>query len=221
MDISKLKISFIIVEFHSIDDVLACYSSIVNNISIEQNFEVIISSNSNYSQDEQKRFLCHADTLRWLFNEKNGGFAYAMNRGLTVATGDILVIMNPDVRIKSGIEEMIYYFFCHNKIGVIAPKIQNAKGEIQDSFRQFITPLGFLYRHISRIFKNGVGKYMDDSPKNVDWVIGAFMMLSCSSYNAVGGLDDNYFLYCEDMDLCRRMHQKGYTIVYYPKSVIE
>lgn len=74
-----------------------------------------------------------------------------MNQGLKVATGDILVIMNPDVRLKSGIGEMVEYFAAHEKIGLIAPMIRNTLGDIQDSYRHFITPWRFLVRHLVRV----------------------------------------------------------------------
>lgn len=74
-----------------------------------------------------------------------------MNQGLSVASGDILVIMNPDVRIKQGIEGMMEFLFLNNNIGIIAPKIVNANGVLQDSFRYFITPWNFLKRHVERL----------------------------------------------------------------------
>ena len=80
-----------------------------------------------------------------------------MNQGLKVATGDILVIMNPDVRLKSGIGEMVEYFAAHEKIGLIAPMIRNTLGDIQDSYRHFITPWRFLVRHLVRVI--GQKKY--------------------------------------------------------------
>lgn len=163
------------------------------------------------------------ENLKWVFNEKNGGFAYAMNQGLSVASGDVLVIMNPDVRLGQGIEGMLDLLCFNKNIGIIAPKIVNANGVLQDSFRHFITPWNFLRRHVERLLTKKqihLGR-QELKVQDVDWVIGAFMMIGRSAYEKVGGLDDKYFMYCEDMDWCKRMHLHGYSVVYYPQAIIE
>ena len=220
MDCCKMRISYIIIEYHSVEDSMACCDSIVNAVPANWNYEIIISSNSVYSVEQQQKILLNNKTVKWIFNDKNGGFAYAMNQGLKNATGDILVIMNPDVRIQKGLLEMLSYFQSQKKIGIIAPKIVNKCNVLQDSFREFITPQNFLLRHLKRLFsKAEIGT--DEKPKDVDWVIGAFMMTSRSAYEKVGGMDDKYFMYCEDMDWCKRMHLQGYSVIYYPQTVIE
>lgn len=219
MDSSLVKLSFVIVEYYSIDEILICYRSIVENIPQCITFEVVISSNSVYSMDEQFKLKKKYNTLKWVFNEKNGGFAYAMNQGLKVAIGEVLVVMNPDVKIVQKIDEMFQYLQQQPKVGIIAPQIKNVDGVIQDSFRNFITPKGFIVRHLRRVLKKEVFK-VPTNPVSVDWVIGAFMMMSRRAYEAVKGLDEKYFLYCEDMDICKRMQLNGYSVLYYPKAVI-
>ena len=216
-----MKLSFVIVEYHSVEDILACSSSIQENMEkTSYQFEIIVSSNSLYNSEKRKQLLAVHSVVKWIFNAENGGFAYAMNQGLKVATGDILVIMNPDVRLKSGIGEMVEYFAAHEKIGLIAPMIRNTLGDIQDSYRHFITPWRFLVRHLVRVIgQKKLKKY--DNPVNMDWVCGAFMMMSRASYTFAKGLDDGYFLYCEDMDLCKRMWLGGYKVIYYPMAEIE
>lgn len=215
-----MKISFVIVEYYSIEDVLACANSIIET-KIEMEYEIIISSNSPYSLEEQIKIRENVNSAKWIFNDKNGGFAYAMNQGLEKARGNVLVIMNPDVRIKNGLSDMLHYFQSHLKIGIIAPKIVNVNGEIQDSFRTFITPWTFFYRHLLRLLRCENYIKADIEIQEVDWVIGAFMMTSRSVYEEIGGLDDKYFMYCEDMDWCKRMYLQGYSVVYYPQAAIE
>jgi len=214
----NMKISFVIVEYHSVEDVITCQSSIADKVPADWLFEVIVSSNSVYSLAEQDRLIAQDKTLKWVFNEKNGGFAYAMNKGLAVANGDILIILNPDVQIQFGFVDMVNYFCKCNNVGIIAPKLIDKDGKVQDSYRNFITPIDFLKRNLLRLLCGEREPIAPVSSVNVDWVIGAFMMMSRESYEAVNGLDENYFLYCEDMDLCRRMHLKGYSVVYYPEA---
>lgn len=216
-----MNVSFIIVEYYSVKEITDCYATIVDGMMhTTYDFEIIISSNSRYSFEKQKQLFSEYPQFRWNFNVKNGGFAYAMNQGLKIADGNFLVIMNPDVKLKFGIKDMMDYFVVHKEIGLIAPMIRNVSGDIQDSYRNFITPFRFLGRHFGRLVRGSFPKIYD-KPVKVDWVCGAFMMMSRASYESTGGFDDGYFLYCEDMDLCMRMHLKDYEVVYYPMAEIE
>lgn len=215
-----MKLSFIIIEYHSLLEIRTSCASIRDFMSSELDYEIIISSNSTYSKGEQGKILAENQEGKWVFNARNGGFAYAMNEGLKVATGDVLIAMNPDVKIKAGLSEMINYLMSDSSIGLIAPRIVSRKGVVQDSYRDFITPIRFIKRHCIRLL-HGEEKFDTNRILQVDWVIGAFMMMTRKSYEAVGGFDDGYFLYCEDMDLCKRMHQCGYSVVYYPDATIE
>lgn len=209
--------SYIIIEYHSLDDVRKFNYSI-----IEEDAEIIVSSNSLYTKEEQMKIIAQFPSLIWVFNIKNGGFAYGMNEGLKIAKGDILVVMNPDVKFKNSIEPMVNYLQNHREVGIIAPKIVDEKGIIQDSFRHFITPWGFILRHIGRIKEKGELHVKDyQEPIYGDWVIGAFMMCRRDFYEKVGGLCDDYFMYCEDMDWCKRAYIAGYNVVYFPDTIIE
>lgn len=215
-----MKLSFIIIEYHSLLEIRTSCTSIRDFMSPGVDYEIIISSNSTYSKSEQEKILAENQEGKWVFNARNGGFAYAMNEGLKVATGDVLIAMNPDVKLKSGLVGMIDYLLSDASIGLIAPCIVSSNGVVQDSYRDFITPARFIKRHSTRLL-HGEEKYDTDLVLQVDWVIGAFMMMTRKSYEAVGGFDDGYFLYCEDMDLCKRMYKCGYSVVYYPDATIE
>ncbi|WP_308759879.1 glycosyltransferase family 2 protein [uncultured Bacteroides sp.] len=214
-------LSFIIVEYYSISEILNCCSSIDKSTDSELKYEIIVSSNSVYPDEYKAELLSRYGNLKWIFNEKNGGFAYAMNCGLEKAIGDIFIIMNPDVKIKEGVNDMLCFLQSHLDVGIIAPRIVDINGKVQDSFRTFITPWNFLYRHLLRFLGHESYIKVNDEIQEIDWVIGAFMATSRSAYEKVGGLDDRYFMYCEDMDWCKRMHLQGYSVVYYPQAVIE
>lgn len=214
-------VSFIVIEYHSIEDI-KCFIDSLNQTIADIDYELIISSNSLYSKEQQKEVLADFPDITWTFNKKNGGFAYGMNEGLKVAKGNILAVVNPDVKIKSSLDPMIAYLESRKEVGIIAPKIVDADGIIQDSFRHFITPWGFFARQIGRIKDKGelhVKNFKE--PVYGDWVIGAFMMCRRDFYEKVGGLSDDYFMYCEDIDWCKRAHLAGYDVVYYPGTTIE
>lgn len=214
-------VSFIVIEYHSIEEIKSFIASFNQTIA-NLDYELIISSNSQYSKKQQREIIDNFPGIRWAFNEINGGFAYGMNEGLKLAKGDILTVVNPDVKIKTSLEPMISYLVDHKQIGIIAPKIVDSDGVTQDSFRHFVTPWGFFLRQIGWIKDKGklhVKNFKD--PVQGDWVIGAFMMCRRNFYEKVGGLSDDYFMYCEDMDWGRRAHKAGYDVVYFPETVIE
>ena len=213
-------ISIVIIEYHSLSEIGSYLHSVSKNI--EDEYEVIVSSNSQYEMGVQKTVLSEFPHVRWIFNERNGGFAYGMNEGLKVAKGDILVIMNPDVKVKTPVIPMTEFLRSHPEVGIIAPKIVDEDGIIQDSFRHFITPWRFFLRQLGWIKDKGRLHVKDyKEPIKGDWVIGAFMMCRRDFYEKVGGLSEDYFMYCEDMDWCKRAHQAGYEVVYFPETVVE
>ena len=215
-----MKISIVIVEYHSLNELKTSADSLIASISYD--IELIASSNSCYPIEKQKKVQEQFAQFKWSFNEKNGGFAYGMNEGLKIAQGDVLVVMNPDVKLKNSLQPMVDYLQSHKEVGLIAPKIMDENGVIQDSLRHYITPWGFVMRHLdSLLHKRKLNVKDFHEPESVDWVIGAFMMCRRDFYEKVGGLSDDYFMYCEDMDWCKRTHLAGYDVVYYPGSIVE
>lgn len=214
-------VSIVIIEYHSLNEICK-FAEISNMFTNNTDYELIVSSNSQYSASKQTKIKEEYPHIHWHFNARNGGFAYGMNEGLKVAKGDVLVIVNPDVKFKTQLEPMVDYLLQHPKVGIIAPKIVDEDGVVQDSFRSFATPFSFITRQVGRIIhRNKLHVKCADTPQKVDWVIGAFMMVRRDFYEKVGGLSEDYFMYCEDEDWCKRASLAGYDVVYYPESVIE
>lgn len=219
----NIFLSIVIVEYFSEEDIEKCTQSIASNLHIP--FEIIVSSNSCYGKDKQKKLSKNAnDHVRWIFNSKNGGFAYAMNQGLEVAKGNYMVIMNSDCTINTDLGQMIHFMQSHPDVGAIAPQIRDEAGCIQDTARPYVSLSRFFMRQVRRVLKHEesvLNKSMDYSKvQTVDWVIGAFIMVSRKAFELTGGLDDSFFMYAEDLDWCTRIRQKGLEVVYYPHSRI-
>ena len=222
---SAVEISFVIIEYYSLPDVFACAQALMTSCA-DINIEIFVSSNSMYSLGERERLQNEMKNLKWIFNPTNGGFAYGMNSGLERATGDMLVVANPDTRIKNGsLLEAYSFLMASDGVGMLGPRMVDCQGNVQDSCRPFITPAKLARRLLTRIFKskNVILEQGYDYTRiqPVDWVIGAFMMVKKSAYASVGGLDQRYFLYLEDMDWCKRFWANGWEVMYYPSLTIE
>ena len=214
--------SFVIVEYNNLQDVKQCVTSINSHINMP--FEIIISSNSCYDKEKQNEIKPTEENIHWLFNSHNGGFAYAMNEGLKIAKGNYLAILNADCVLESGIENMIKFMNDHPEIGAIAPQMKDDDGNIQDTARPYVSVPRYLWRQIKRIVGHKISiltRKMDYSKiQTVDWLIGAFIMVSRQAYEATEGLDEQFFLYAEDLDWCTRIRQCGLEVVYYPKAIL-
>ncbi len=215
-------LSVVIVEYHSIEEIRKCVDSLRAHISVPA--EIIVSSNSCYDEQQRKNIDTIADNVKWIFNERNGGFAYAMNEGLKHAKGEYLAIMNSDCVFESDIDEMITFMAAHPEVGAIAPLMHDNEGNIQDTARPYVTLPRFVWRQTRRLIghKTSVlNRDMDYTKvQTVDWIIGAFIMVSRKAYQATGGLDDRFFMYAEDLDWCTRIRQQGFEVVYYPMVTV-
>jgi hypothetical protein len=215
-------LSVVIVEYNSIPETRSCIASLKTHIQVP--YEIIISSNSCYSQQQKAQIATDNDNVRWLFNERNGGFAYAMNEGLKVAKGKYLVIMNSDCTIEMPLDGMIEFMDAHPETGAIAPMMKDKDGNIQDTARPYVTLPRYVWRQVKRITGHRISildtKMDYNAIQTVDWVIGAFIMVSRRAYELTDGLDEAFFMYAEDLDWCTRIRQKGLEVVYYPPTVI-
>ena len=215
-------LSIIIIEYHSIREVQECAALLGKHVKVS--YEVIVSSNSCYDADQQQKISFNDDHVKWLFNSQNGGFAYAMNEGLKLARGAYMVIMNPDCIVTSDLTSMISFMDSHSDVGAIAPQMLDVEGNIQDTARPYVSVPRYVWRQIKRVLGHKISILASNMNYNqvqtVDWLIGAFIMVSRLAYQQTGGLDINFFMYAEDVDWCTRIRQAGFEVVYFPKVKI-
>lgn len=159
----------------------------------------------------------------------NAGLAVAVNEGAQLATGEVLVWANPDIRFEEdALTPIVRYLRDHPDVGALGPKLVDPDGSVQLSCRQFPgfrTAIFNRYSLATRLLPwNPVSRayLMTDfdhaTIRDVDWVSGAFMAVPRRVFDALGGLDESYFLYNEDVDFCQRVHRAGYRVVYFPEA---
>jgi GT2 family glycosyltransferase/lipopolysaccharide/colanic/teichoic acid biosynthesis glycosyltransferase len=170
-------------------------------------------------------------TVRLMVNEKNLGFAAANNLALREAKGDYFLLINPDTVIQEDtLRTMLGFFEEHLNVGLAGCKILNPDGTLQLACRRsFPTPwvaltkvagLSALFPK-SRLFGRYNLTYLDpDESCEVDAVSGSFMFLRRAAYERVGGLDEQFFMYGEDLDWCYRIQKAGWKIYYVPTTTI-
>ena len=157
-----------------------------------------------------------------LKNSSPKGFGANHNFAFNKSSGDFFLVLNPDVRAPDLDLSNILKLSSDDKVGVCAPLIYNLKGRIEDNARKFPTVLGLINRVISRKSKRS----LDYVPKNcghsmVDWVGGMFMVFSRQAFSKVSGFDERYYMYMEDVDICRRLKFENYYVILdYTTSIV-
>lgn len=149
-----------------------------------------------------------------LRNVKPQGFSAnhnaAFRHGRRINPSRYFCIVNPDIRFTSNPFPELVNCLENTGAGVVAPLVLNAEGRVEDSARRFPTPLAILARALG---KNRQPDYaVDRGTVSPDWVAGMFMLIPVETYHRIGGFDERYFLYYEDVDLCARMRLAGFGV---------
>lgn len=161
----------------------------------------------------------------------NVGFARACNLGMAAARGRHLLLLNPDtVAQPEAVATLSRYLDDSPEAGAVAARLLNPDGTLQYSCRRFPRSISILfgrYALLTRLFPgNPVSSdylYLDwdhAQARPVDWVSGACLMVRREVFESVGGLDEGYFLFVEDMDWCRRIRDAGHEVVYVPQAEV-
>ena len=215
-----MRFSVIVVNYHSWPLTLACVASL--RATGREDAEVLVVDNDTEGVPE----LLPPD-VHLVRSGENLGLTKAWNRAIPETTGDLVVLLNPDAVVEGDFFERVEAFFeAEPRAGVAGPRILDAEGELQLSARKEISLLsGLLGRTslLTRLFpKSPLVRAQfpalgDPSrPTEVDWVSGACMVVRRETLRGISPLDERFFLYFEDADLCRRARGAGWQVFYLP-----
>lgn len=222
----NVDISFIIVEYFCIPALKDVVQSIYDYAS-ECSFEIIVISNSSYSQQIQIDIRSSFPGIEFTFNQKNLGFSRGVNQGIRNSSGEFLLLLNPDAKlVDQSLPNAVDFMIAHNQVAVLGPLIVDNSGQLQDSCREFMT-FGTMFNRMSkRIFARNLGEsVLEDkdyyTAQQVDWVSGACLLARSKAISDAGPMDERYFMYVEDMDWCRNFQQHGWEVWFLPTWKVE
>lgn len=220
-----MKLSVIYVSYNSGEEILASLASL-RAAAPPCDLELIAVDNA--SRDDSAARLRSAPGLRVIENSVNLGYARAVNLGLAAASGDWILVLNPDVTVRPGaIEALIDFMAAHPRAGIAGAKLLNPDGSLQYSCRSFYTvwtvllrrtPLGRLFPKSRALRHHLMLDFDHASDRSVDWVLGACMLVRPQAIAEVGPMDPRFFLYFEDVDWCYRMQTRGWQVWYVAAS---
>jgi N-acetylglucosaminyl-diphospho-decaprenol L-rhamnosyltransferase len=168
--------------------------------------------------------------VRIIANAENGGFTRGNNQALAAAQGRYLFLLNPDTELRPGaLQTLIDYMDAHPRVGIVGPRLFYGDGSPQSSRRRFPT-LATAFLESTKLQqwfpRNRVlmRYYMldtpDDATQEVDWINGSAMFVRREIYDQIGGFEEAFFMYSEELDWCYRAKQAGWQIVYLPTAQI-
>ncbi|MBI2439645.1 MAG: glycosyltransferase family 2 protein [Candidatus Moranbacteria bacterium] len=192
-------------------------------------YEVLVTDSAT-EEDTEMLMREEFPEVRFFPFEKNVGFKTMVNTSLKEARGTYIFLINSDIILTADtVPTMLAYLKTHQEIGILSPKQMNFNGTLQPSCFRFYRPETILYRrtwigklpfakkHLDWFI---MAEYDTENPRSVDWVMGSAMLVSRTAVEAVGLMDQQFFMYMEDVDWCRRFWEKGYKVVYYPQALV-
>lgn len=191
-------------------------------------FEIIVVENGS---DAAQKYFCTHERVRILRDIENRGFGHACNIGAQHAAGAFLLFLNNDTIMHTGtLEVAAQYLRDHPAVGALSVRVLLADGTLDHACKRgFPTPMSSLY------YFTGLDKKFPENQKigayrqtfvpetavcKVDAVTGAFLMMPRHVFSELNGFDESFFMYGEDIDLCYRVNQLGYQVIYYGKATI-
>lgn len=213
------RVDVVVVSYNSSRTLRDC----VEPLSAEPSINVIVVDNA--SQDGSTATL--SDLLLTRLNlERNYGFAYGCNRGWEAGSSPYVLFLNPDARLDPGsVLRLASVLDDHPSSGLVAPRIMEPGGSLELSIRRFprlrstYSRAIFLHRvfpHSSWADEDVWDPNVYESPREVEWVSGACMLVRRAALARIGGWDEGFFHYGSDVDLCRRLWSAGYRIRFEP-----
>ncbi|MBI4250511.1 glycosyltransferase family 2 protein [Candidatus Uhrbacteria bacterium] len=220
----RIDISIIIVNYRARGLVRECIKGI-KQLHTKLRLEIIVVDNSPH-EGVGEMLAERFSNVHYLPQDRNIGFAAGNNAGIRIAQGKYIMLLNYDITPLPGSFDYLHAYLENNPaVGMVGPQLINPNGTIQHSyyrFHSFLTPVyrrlwigrfGFGKRHLDRFLMADMDT---TSPVDVDWLLGACLMVRASSIKTVGMMDERFFLYFEDTDWCRRFWKAKLPVRYVP-----
>jgi GT2 family glycosyltransferase/lipopolysaccharide/colanic/teichoic acid biosynthesis glycosyltransferase len=223
-----VEVSIVIVSYNSRGVLGPCLESLKRQ-SLFATTEVVVVDNAS-SDGTPAMVRERYPWVRLIAGRKNLGFSRGVNIGIREARGRYFLILNPDTVVRrDSIERLVEFAKSTPEAGIIGPKLVYEDGTLQYSCRRFYTWKVLVLRRtvLGKIFKNSrhlaehlMLDFDHETTREVDWLLGACLLVRREAVESVGLLDERFFLYFEDVDWCFRMKHKGWKVFYHPASVV-
>lgn len=219
------KLSIVIVNYNVTELLRNCLLSIQQYVQSVP-YEVIVIDNAS-TDTSWKSLIVEFPDFHFIASEHNGGFAKANNKAIQSATGEYILILNPDTELEGlYMKEVLDFADAQSDFGCLGVRMHDVKGDFLPESKRSVPDMFNSFEKLFVNFKNNNSKsyYRYDIGENeideVEVISGAFFLVKKENYEKVGGLDEAYFMYGEDIDLCYTLLRSGLKNYYYGKASI-
>lgn len=218
------ELDVVVVNYNAGEHLLRCVDSVAGHTG-EATVHVVVVDNASRDGSHERLREAHP-RVTLVANEDNRGFATAANQGIRATSSPFVFVLNPDAEVTAGtLSAFVKLAEERPRAGVLGPLVREADGSIYPSARKipsvgeavghaFLHPFAADNRY-SRAYT--MADWDRASEREVSWVSGSCMLLRRDALDAVGLFDEGYFMYAEDADLCTRMRDAGWTVLYTPE----
>lgn len=224
-----MDLSIIIVNYNTRQVTLNCLQSIKRS-ETRYRYDIYVVDNASHDGSVEA-IRAQYPEVKLIVNTANVGFAKANNQAMRLAAGRYVLLLNSDTVIASDtLETMVAFMDEQPDVGASGCKVILPDGSLDKACKRgFPTPaasfyyafgLAKLFPHVRRFNGYHLNYLHPDETHRIDCLVGAFMVVRQEAIAAVGMLDEQFFMYGEDIDWCYRIKQAGWDIVYYPKTTI-
>lgn len=224
---SNINISFITINYNSSHHTVALVQSIIVHTLTDLNYEIIVVDNASELEDYAHLYktISHFPQVSIIRNRINNGFAGGNMLGVNDAHGDYCFFINNDCLFLNDAGSIMKSFMdSHNDISLTTARVSDEKGNFSSSYKQFPSV-------IKQWFGNSVHRWISaksfpsnkvhlEVPTAVEIISGSCMFFRAKDFNAIGGFDTVFFLYCEEEDICKRVWNYGKKIYFLPEAKV-
>ncbi len=219
-----MDLSIVIVNWNTKDLLEKCLDS-VYRFPFAGEFEVLLVDNASSDRSVEmvrRKF----PQVRLIVNTENGGFAHGNNQAIRESSGEYVVLLNPDTEVKAGaFDTMIEFMRACPAAGGAGARLISVDNSMQTSCSPDLTLSRELWRlfHMDKIYPYGqyrMDRWDLSKPRQVDGLQGACLLLRKQALDQVGLLDEDYFMYTEELDLCHRLRKAGWLLYWVPQAVV-
>lgn len=189
---------------------------------------IVVDNSSNDGSVEMVK--TEFPEVHLIANEENLGFTRGNNQGIAHSDGRYVLLLNPDTEVVGdALGEMVAYMEAHPRVGALGPQLLDPDGQVQSSRRRFpdlrtaymeSTPLQQWFPNSHVVRRYYVLDSPDDLVQEVDWVVGACLLMRRGALDEVGPLDERFFMYSEELDWCYRVKEAGWQVIYLPAAQV-
>lgn len=220
-----VAVAAIIVNYNAGQWLTRCVKAALANAAIT---ELVVVDNASTDQSvESLKQAVVDDRCRVTKLSANFGFGYAVNVGAASVAAPYILLLNPDCLLRpTTVEKLLVQFAKANDVAACGPVVLDSFGKEQRGSRRVEpTPMRAIARTFGQTADTGSGfdlhkTSLPDQPEVVDAVSGSCMLIRKSTFDAISGMDERFFLHCEDLDLCRRIRDLGQRVVFVPSTSV-